>query len=559
MKKRRILYSNPKALRAVRRALPTKDRWIHMPTNKGQKSPKRPLIFYYAVTLIVLMLLNWLFFPSLLSRQVTEVGYDELVSMVDDGKVETVSYDGQDHEIVFEAKDDKGKTALYKTGIFPDDALVDRLLKGSVKFAAEIPTQASPLVSMLVSYIVPIVLIIAVGRWLQKKMMKNMGGNMMSFGKSGAKIYAETETGKTFADVAGRGRGQGSAESRSSTSCTTRRSTPPSARSCPRARCSSALPAPAKPCWPRPLRARRTFRSSPSPARSLWKCSSASARPSVRDLFKQAHEKAPCIVFIDEIDAIGKKRDGAGMGGNDEREQTLNQLLTEMDGFDGNKGVVILAATNRPESLDPALLRPGRFDRRIPVELPDLQGRDGHPQGTRARRSSMADDIDFHAIARATAGASRRGAGQHRQRGRAARRAHGPRRRDAGGPGGEPSRPSSRATSSKSAVLTDKEKRDRRLPRDRPRAGRGACRSTPRPCTKITIIPRTSGALGYTMQVEEDEHVLMTREELLNKIATLTGGRAAEELVFGTDHHRRVQRHRAGHQAGPRHGHPATA
>ena len=174
-----------------------------MPTNKGQKSPKRPLIFYYAVTLIVLMLLNWLFFPSLLSRQVTEIGYDELVSMVDDGKVETVSYDSQDHEIVFEAKDDKGKTALYKTGIFPDDALVDRLLKGNVKFAAEIPTQASPLVSMLVSYIVPIVLIIAVGQWLQKKMMKNMGGNMMSFGKSGAKIYAENETGKTFADVAG--------------------------------------------------------------------------------------------------------------------------------------------------------------------------------------------------------------------------------------------------------------------------------------------------------------------------------------------------------------------
>ena len=174
-----------------------------MPTNKGQKSPKRPLIFYYAVTLIVLMLLNWLFFPSLLSRQVTEIGYDELVSMVDDGKVETVSYDSQDHEIVFEAKDDKGKTALYKTGIFPDDALVDRLLKGSVKFAAEIPTQASPLVSMLVSYIVPIVLIIAVGQWLQKKMMKNMGGNMMSFGKSGAKIYAENETGKTFSDVAG--------------------------------------------------------------------------------------------------------------------------------------------------------------------------------------------------------------------------------------------------------------------------------------------------------------------------------------------------------------------
>ena len=174
-----------------------------MPTNKGQKSPKRPLIFYYAVTLIVLMLLNWLFFPSLLSRQVTETGYDELVSMVDDGKVETVSYDSQDHEIVFEAKDDKGKTALYKTGIFPDDALVDRLLKGNVKFAAEIPTQASPLVSMLVSYIVPIVLIIAVGQWLQKKMMKNMGGNMMSFGKSGAKIYAESETGKTFADVAG--------------------------------------------------------------------------------------------------------------------------------------------------------------------------------------------------------------------------------------------------------------------------------------------------------------------------------------------------------------------
>ena len=347
-----------------------------MPTNKGQKSPKRPLIFYYAVTLIVLMLLNWLFFPSLLSRQVTEIGYDELVSMVDDGKVETVSYDSQDHEIVFEAKDDKGKTALYKTGIFPDDALVDRLLKGNVKFAAEIPTQASPLVSMLVSYIVPIVLIIAVGQWLQKKMMKNMGGNMMSFGKSGAKIYAESADWQDLCRRGRSGRGQGGSDRRSWTSCTTRTNTPPSARSCPRARCWSALRAPARPCWPRLWRARRRCRSSPSPAREFVEMFVGMGAAKVRDLFKQAKEKAPCIVFIDEIDTIGKKRDGAGMGGNDEREQTLNQLLTEMDGFDGTKGVVILAATNRPESLDPALLRPGRFDRRMPVELPDLQGRE---------------------------------------------------------------------------------------------------------------------------------------------------------------------------------------
>ena len=334
-----------------------------MPTNKGQKSPKRPLIFYYAVTLIVLMLLNWLFFPSLLSRQVTEIGYDELVSMVDDGKVETVSYDSQDHEIVFEAKDDKGKTALYKTGIFPDDALVDRLLKGNVKFAAEIPTQASPLVSMLVSYIVPIVLIIAVGQWLQKKMMKNMGGNMMSFGKSGAKIYAESETGKTFADVAGQD------EAKEALTEIVDFLHNPNRYAAIGAKLPKGALLVGPPGTGKTLLAKAVAGEAHVPFFSISGSEFVEmfvgmGAAKVRDLFKQAGEKAPCIVFIDEIDTIGKKRDGAGMGGNDEREQTLNQLLTEMDGFDGTKGVVILAATNRPESLDPALLRPGRFDRR---------------------------------------------------------------------------------------------------------------------------------------------------------------------------------------------------
>ena len=501
-----------------------------MPTNKGQKSPKRPLIFYYAVTLIVLMLLNWLFFPSLLSRQVTEVGYDELVSMVDDGKVETVSYDSQDHEIVFEAKDDKGKTALYKTGIFPDDALVDRLLKGSVKFAAEIPTQASPLVSMLVSYIVPIVLIIAVGQWLQKKMMKNMGGNMMSFGKSGAKIYAENETGKTFADVAGQD------EAKEALTEIVDFLHHPNRYAAIGAKLPKGALLVGPPGTGKTLLAKAVAGEAHVPFFSISGSEFVEmfvgmGAAKVRDLFKQAGEKAPCIVFIDEIDTIGKKRDGAGMGGNDEREQTLNQLLTEMDGFDGTKGVVILAATNRPESLDPALLRPGRFDRRIPVQLPDLQGRIAILK-VHAKDVHMTGHIDFNAIARATSGAS--GADLANIINEAALRAVRLGRSAVEQADLEESVETVIAGAQrKNAVLSAKEKEIVSY-HEIGHALVAAKQTNSAPVTKITIVPRTSGALGYTMQVDEGEHNLMTRDELLNKLATLTGGRAAEELIFGS-------------------------
>ena len=501
-----------------------------MPTNKGQKSPKRPLIFYYAVTLIVLMLLNWLFFPSLLSRQVTEIGYDELVSMVDDGKVETVSYDSQDHEIVFEAKDDKGKTAIYKTGIFPDDALVDRLLKGNVKFAAEIPTQASPLVSMLVSYIVPIVLIIAVGQWLQKKMMKNMGGNMMSFGKSGAKIYAESETGKTFADVAGQD------EAKEALTEIVDFLHNPNRYAAIGAKLPKGALLVGPPGTGKTLLAKAVAGEAHVPFFSISGSEFVEmfvgmGAAKVRDLFKQAGEKAPCIVFIDEIDTIGKKRDGAGMGGNDEREQTLNQLLTEMDGFDGTKGVVILAATNRPESLDPALLRPGRFDRRIPVQLPDLQGRIAILK-VHAKDVHMTGHIDFNAIARATSGAS--GADLANIINEAALRAVRLGRSAVEQADLEESVETVIAGAQrKNAVLSAKEKEIVSY-HEIDHALVAAKQTNSAPVTKITIVPRTSGALGYTMQVDEGEHNLMTRDELLNKLATLTGGRAAEELIFGS-------------------------
>ena len=501
-----------------------------MPTNKGQKSPKRPLIFYYAVTLIVLMLLNWLFFPSLLSRQVTEIGYDELVSMVDDGKVETVSYDSQDHEIVFEAKDDKGKTAIYKTGIFPDDALVDRLLKGNVKFAAEIPTQASPLVSMLVSYIVPIVLIIAVGQWLQKKMMKNMGGNMMSFGKSGAKIYAESETGKTFADVAGQD------EAKEALTEIVDFLHNPNRYAAIGAKLPKGALLVGPPGTGKTLLAKAVAGEAHVPFFSISGSEFVEmfvgmGAAKVRDLFKQAGEKAPCIVFIDEIDTIGKKRDGAGMGGNDEREQTLNQLLTEMDGFDGTKGVVILAAPNRPESLDPALLRPGRFDRRIPVQLPDLQGRIAILK-VHAKDVHMTGHIDFNAIARATSGAS--GADLANIINEAALRAVRLGRSAVEQADLEESVETVIAGAQrKNAVLSAKEKEIVSY-HEIGHALVAAKQTNSAPVTKITIVPRTSGALGYTMQVDEGEHNLMTRDELLNKLATLTGGRAAEELIFGS-------------------------
>ena len=496
---------------------------------KGAKNPKKPLIFYYAVMLLVLMMLNWLLFPSLLQRQVTEVGYDEFISMVDKGQVETIAYDKQDQEITFEAKNDKGKDALYKTGIFPDDELVGRLLGANVKFAAEIPTQTSPLLSMLISYVVPIVLIIAVGQWLQKKMMKNMGGNMMSFGKSNAKIYAETETGKTFADVAGQD------EAKEALTEIVDFLHNPNKYASIGAKLPKGALLVGPPGTGKTLLAKAVageahvpfFSISGSEFVEMFVGMGASK---VRDLFRQAKEKAPCIVFIDEIDAIGKKRDGQ-MGGNDEREQTLNQLLTEMDGFEGNTGVIILAATNRPESLDPALTRPGRFDRRVPVELPDLKGREEILK-VHAKKIKVAEDVDFNKVARMASGAS--GAELANIVNEAALRAVRDGRRFATQADLEESIEVVIAGyQKKNAIMTDQEKRIVSY-HEIGHALVAAKQTNSAPVQKITIVPRTSGALGYTMQVEEGNHYLMNKEELENKIATFTGGRAAEEVVFGS-------------------------
>ena len=494
------------------------------------KNPKRPLIFYYAVTLLILMLLNWLFFPALMQRRVTEVGYDEFTAMLDEGRVQTVAYDQPESQIVFEATDEEGRTAVYKTGIFPDPDLYERLDEAGVKFAAEIPTQTSPLLTILVSYALPIIIIIAFGQWMSKKMMKSMGGNSMSFGKSGAKIYAETETGKTFADVAGQD------EAKEALTEIVDFLHNPGKYAGIGAKLPKGALLVGPPGTGKTLLAKAVAGEAHVPFFSISGSEFVEmfvgmGAAKVRDLFKQASEKAPCIVFIDEIDTIGKKRDGGGLGGNDEREQTLNQLLTEMDGFDGTKGVVILAATNRPESLDPALLRPGRFDRRIPVQLPDLQGRIAILK-VHAKDVIMSGHIDFNSIARATSGAS--GADLANIINEAALRAVRLGRNAVEQADLEESVETVIAGAQrKNAVLSAKEKEIVAY-HEIGHALVAAKQSNSAPVTKITIVPRTSGALGYTMQVDEGEHYLMSKEELLNKVATLTGGRAAEELIFGS-------------------------
>ena len=494
------------------------------------KNPKRPLIFYYAVTLLILMLLNWLFFPALMQRRVTEVGYDEFTAMLDEGRVQTVAYDQPESQIVFEATDEEGRTAVYKTGIFPDPDLYERLDEAGVKFAAEIPTQTSPLLTILVSYALPIIIIIAFGQWMSKKMIKSMGGNAMSFGKSGAKIYAETETGKTFADVAGQD------EAKEALTEIVDFLHNPGKYAGIGAKLPKGALLVGPPGTGKTLLAKAVAGEAHVPFFSISGSEFVEmfvgmGAAKVRDLFKQASEKAPCIVFIDEIDTIGKKRDGGGLGGNDEREQTLNQLLTEMDGFDGTKGVVILAATNRPESLDPALLRPGRFDRRIPVQLPDLQGRIAILK-VHAKDVIMSGHIDFNSIARATSGAS--GADLANIINEAALRAVRLGRNAVEQADLEESVETVIAGAQrKNAVLSAKEKEIVAY-HEIGHALVAAKQSNSAPVTKITIVPRTSGALGYTMQVDEGEHYLMSKEELLNKVATLTGGRAAEELIFGS-------------------------
>ena len=494
---------------------------------KDSNQNKKPLFYYMAIAVIAIMLLNAFVFPMLLQRQVQEVGYSDFLKMVDSKQVSEVSMDENGEQLIFIAKGKDGQDGIYKTAVFPDDSLRQRLEDAGVSFSAQIPTQNNPLISFMISWIIPIALFWVLGRILSRRMMGGM--NALSFGKSGAKIVASESTGVTFEDVAGE------EEAKEALKEIVDFLEHPGKYASIGAKLPKGALLVGPPGTGKTLLAKAVAGEAKVPFFSISGSEFVEmfvgmGAAKVRDLFKQANEKAPCIVFIDEIDTIGKKRDtGAGIGGNDEREQTLNQLLTEMDGFDGKKGVVILAATNRPESLDPALLRPGRFDRRIPVELPDVGGREAilrvHSKGIR-----MAGDIDLKAIARATSGAS--GAELANIINEAALRAV----RLGRDTVTQDDLMESVETviagyQRKNAVMSESEKKIVSY-HEIGHALVAALQTHSAPVTKITIIPRTSGALGYTMQVDEDEHYLMSREELYNKIVTLTGGQAAEQLVF---------------------------
>ena len=508
---------------------------ITEPTPDKHK-PRRNIAFYYLIALLVLILLNALLFPSMLQRQVTEVGYNDFLNMVDNGQVQEVAYESDNEQIIFIATDSSGQEQIYKTGIFPDIDLVNRLLDAEpeIKFTNEIPTQNSPLLSFFLTWILPMVLIFGIGSlfysYMIKKMTNGNGMLSMSFGKSGAKIYAETETGKTFADVAGQDEAKEALKEIVDFLHNPQKYAEIGAK-LPKGALLVGPPGTGKTLLARAVAGEAHVPFFSISGSEFVEMFVGMGAAKVRDLFKQAGEKAPCIVFIDEIDTIGKKRDSGAYGGNDEREQTLNQLLAEMDGFDATKGVVILAATNRPESLDPALLRPGRFDRRIPVELPDLAGREAILK-VHARDVRMSDNVDLRAIARATSGAS--GAELANIINEAALRAVKMGRQIVDQSDLEESVETVIAGAQrKNAVLSEKDKRTVAY-HEIGHALVAAKQTESAPVTKITIVPRTSGALGYTMQVDEGDRVLMSREEIENKIATLTGGRAAEEVIFGS-------------------------
>lgn len=498
---------------------------------KEHEPPKKPLIYYCTVALVVLLLLNIFVFPLIFENQVAEVGYNDFLAMVDAGEVEEVARDDSAKTITFTAHNGKdGRLRYYQTGIWPDDTLLTRLESANVKFASSIPTQASPLLTILISWVLPILIFSFIGKLLMGRMTNGGAiGNAMSFGKANAKIYVEAQTGKTFADVAGED------EAKEALQEIVNFLHEPAKY----AEIGAKLPKGALLVGPpgtgKTLLARAVAGEAKVPFFSISGSEFVEmfvgmGAAKVRDLFKQADEKAPCIVFIDEIDTIGKKRD-SGFSSNDEREQTLNQLLTEMDGFDPQKGVVILAATNRPDTLDPALLRPGRFDRRIPVELPDLNGRIAILK-VHARDVKMSGDINFEVIARATSGAS--GAELANIINEAALRAVKLGRDTVIQEDLEESVEVVIAGyQRKGAVVSPEEKRIVAY-HEIGHALVAAKQSNSAPVHKITIVPRTSGALGYTMQVEEGEKLLMTKEEAFNKIATLTGGRAAEAVIFGS-------------------------
>ena len=506
------------------------------------EDPKKPIrknwIYYYLVVLVITMLINALVVPAMAERSVTEVSYDTFLEMLEKGEVTGLTR-GTDQYTFWtgQISTENGKLRAedlryYKTGLWPDEKLTERLAAAGVQFSNQIPTKASPLQSLIFNWILPIVIFVGLGQLMSRMMMKRMGGmgNAMTFGKSNAKIYAENETGKTFADVAGQEEAKEALKEIVDFLHNPQKY----------AEIGATLPKGALLVGPpgtgKTLLAKAVAGEAHVPFFSISGSDFVEmfvgmGAAKVRDLFKQANDKAPCIVFIDEIDTIGKKRDGNGFSGNDEREQTLNQLLTEMDGFDGKKGVVILAATNRPESLDKALLRPGRFDRRIPVELPDLKGRVAILR-VHGKNVKLSDNVNFDAVARAATGAS--GADLANIVNEAALRAVRQGRSTVGQADLEESVEVVIAGyQRKDAAVSEKERRIVAY-HEVGHALVAACQSQSAPVHKITIIPRTSGALGYTMQVEEGERFLMSREEALNKIATFTGGRAAEEFIFNS-------------------------
>ena len=499
---------------------------------KKVEKPKKPLIFYYLIALIILVLLNTFLFPNILGKnKVKEVDYGTFLTMVEGKEVSKVELNGD--TIYF--TDNSEEPKYYETTTFDDPNLVNRLEDAGCEFGRVAQQEMNPLLSFFLVWILPLLIFWALGQWLAKKMMAKMGGGaagnpFMQFGKSNAKVYVESTTGITFQDVAGEDEAKELLTEIVDFLHNPQKYTEIGAV-CPKGALLVGPPGTGKTLLAKAVAGEANvpfFSISGSEFVEMFVGMGASK---VRDLFKQANEKAPCIVFIDEIDTIGKKRDNAGYGGNDEREQTLNQLLTEMDGFDASKGVVILAATNRPDSLDPALLRPGRFDRRIPVELPDLKGREEILK-VHAKKVRLGDDIDFNAIARAASGAS--GAELANMVNEAALRAVRENRKYVTQADLEEGIETVIAGyQKKNQVLSSKEK----LIVSYHEIGHAlvaALQTNSAPVTKITIIPRTSGALGYTMQVESEERNLMTQEELINKIATLTGGRCAEKLIFNS-------------------------
>ncbi len=498
---------------------------------KEHEPPKKPLIYYSTVALVVLLLLNIFVFPLMFENQVEEVGYNDFLAMVDAGEVEEVARDDNAKTITFTAHNGKdGRLRYYQTGIWPDDTLLTRLESANVKFASSIPTQASPLLTILISWVLPILIFSFIGKLIMGRMTNGGAiGNAMSFGKANAKIYVEAQTGKTFADVAGEDEAKDALQEIVNFLHEPAKYAEIGAK-LPKGALLVGPPGTGKTLLARAVAGEAKVPFFSISGSEFVEMFVGMGAAKVRDLFKQADEKAPCIVFIDEIDTIGKKRD-SGFSSNDEREQTLNQLLTEMDGFDPQKGVVILAATNRPDTLDPALLRPGRFDRRIPVELPDLNGRIAILK-VHSRDVKMSGDINFEVIARATSGAS--GAELANIINEAALRAVKLGRDTVIQEDLEESVETVIAGyQRKGAVVSPEEKRIVAY-HEIGHALVAAKQSNSAPVHKITIVPRTSGALGYTMQVEEGEKLLMTKEEAFNKIATLTGGRAAEAVIFGS-------------------------